>query len=104
MEEYGVTLPEEFQDNMYALMQLMATQVLPDFQGVIDELIGSIGSEDFWTALADGMAEAQITQSNSIVLAPYIVISERADAEDVVQIVHEALVEEAKRAGFTWGG
>jgi len=104
MREYGVSLPSEFENNMFMLMQTMATQVLPDFQGIIDELIGSIGNADFWDALADGMARAQITQSNSIVLAPYIVISERADADEVVQIVHDSLVAEAKRAGFTWAG
>jgi hypothetical protein len=50
------------------------------------------------------MSEAKITQSNSITLAPYIVISERADAEQIVGVVHDALVEEAKRAGFSWAG
>jgi len=104
MREYGVTLPEQFESNMFALMQLMAYRVLPDFQGVIDDLLENIGSEGFWDALAKGMAEADIRQSNSIVLAPYIVISERADAQEVVSIVHDALVSEAKRAGFTWGG
>jgi hypothetical protein len=104
MRKYGVTIPDSFETTMFSLMQVMSTVVLPDFQNVIDELMDNIGSQDFWDALAQGMSEAQITQSNSIVLAPYIVISERADSEEIVQTVHDALVAEAKRAGFTWGG
>jgi len=71
---------------------------------VIDELLENIGSGTFWEALAEGMAQADITQSNSIVLAPYIVISEGMDADEIIKMIHEALVDEAKRAGFTWGG
>jgi len=104
MKEYGVTIPEEFQANMFTLMQIMANNVLPDFQGVIDTLMDNIGTEGFWGALADGMAEAQIVQQNSIVLAPYIVISERADSEEIMELIHQSLVDEAERAGFTWGG
>jgi len=104
MQEYGVELPAAFETNMYMLMQTMATSVMPDFQGVIEGIVDNIGSANFWEALADGMSNADISQSNSITLAPYIVISERADAEEVVQIVHDSLVEEAKRAGFTWAG
>ena len=102
MREYGVDVPQQFEEYLYELMQTFSTSVLPDFQDIISNLIDQIGTEGFWEALAEGMANADIQQSNSIVLAPYIVISERADAEEVVQIVHDALVDEARRAGFSW--
>lgn len=104
MREFGITLPSMFQESMFTIMQNLANFVLPDFQNVINGLLDNIQSENFWSALAEGMAAADITQSNSIVLAPYIVISERADADEILEIVHDALVGEARRAGFTWGG
>ena len=104
MKEFGVEVPAAFEENMFALMQMMATNVLPDFQSVIDSLMDQIGTEGFWGALADGMSEAQITQSNSIVLAPYIIIEERADAEEIIELVHKALVDSATKAGFSWQG
>jgi len=89
---------------MFTLIQALANSALPDFQSVIDSLMDQIGTEGFWGALADGMAEAQIVQQNSIVLAPYIVISEGMDGEALTEMIHQALVDEAKRAGFSWGG
>ena len=103
MEEYGLVLPQEFQTTMYNLMQQMALHVIPDFQGLMDELIDEMGSEGFWAALAEGMANADIRQNNAITIAPYIVIEARDDDETIVEKVHQALVNEAKSAGFTWG-
>lgn len=103
MEEYGLVLPQEFQNTMYALMQQMAVHVIPDFQGLMDNLMDELGSEDFWSALAEGMAKADIRQSNSITIAPYIVIEARDDDEAIIDKVHDALVGEAKKAGFNWG-
>jgi hypothetical protein len=103
MKTWGVDIPESFEETMYNLMQVMAGSVLPNFQSVIDQLTQNLGSADFWQALADGMANAQFTQSNSITLAPYIVIEGTDDAEHITQLVHDVLIEEAKRAGFTWG-
>jgi hypothetical protein len=103
MRSWGVDIPASFEETMYNLMQVMAGSVLPNFQSIIDQLSQNLGSAEFWQALADGMANAQYTQSNNITLAPYIVIEGTEDAEAITQLVHDALVEEAKRAGFTWG-
>lgn len=102
MTEWGITLPEGFENSMFNLMQLMASTILPDFQSVIDGLLDNIGSADFWDALAQGIAEADIKQNNSIVLAPYIVIEEGMDNEAILELVHGALVDEATRNGFSW--
>ena len=103
MKEYGLVLPEQFQQTMYTLMQTMATHVIPDFQGMMDELMDDLGSEDFWSALAEGMAKADIRQSNAITIAPYIVIEGADDDEAIINKIHDALVAEAKKAGFNWG-
>jgi hypothetical protein len=104
MKQMGVVLPATFEATMYDIMQAFAINVLPDFQGVIDELLGAIDTEGFWDALANGISQADIRQSNSIVMAPYIQIESGMNNEEILGLINQALIDEAKRNGFSWTG